>query len=69
MHPLMPGSQNYLILDYLMQGNTLTPLSAFKLFDCLRVGGRIHELRKRGWAIKTTPQMLPNGKVVAEYSL
>ena len=69
MHPLKPGSQTSLILAHLARGKTLTPLSALHLFDCLRLGGRIYELKARGWNIKTAQQMLPSGKVVARYSL
>jgi hypothetical protein len=69
MHPLKPNSQASLILAYLARGQTLTPLSALRLFDCLRLSGRILELRQRGWDIKTEEQMLPSGKVVAQYSL
>jgi hypothetical protein len=69
MRPLKPGSQASLILAHLARGKTLTPLSALHLFDCWRLGGRIHELRTRGWDIQTKAQMLPSGKLIARYSM
>lgn len=69
MHPLRPGSQAERILAHLARGKTLTSLSAYRLFDCLRLGGRIHELRRRGWDIKAHRQVLAGGKIVARYSM
>jgi len=48
MKCLQDDSQNTLILGHLARGRSLTPLQALRLFDCLRLGGRIHELRERG---------------------
>ena len=62
-------SQNILILNYLKQGNTLTPLEALNMFDCWRLGSVIHKLRKHGYQIKTKIWETPSGKHVAEYRL
>lgn len=64
-----PGSQNDCILQHLLAGESLTPLGALELFDCLRLGGRIHELRELGYAIETEIIELPNKKRIAQYSL
>ena len=38
-------SQTAQILNYLKEGNSLSPLEALNLFGSLRLGARIHELR------------------------
>ena len=50
----MKKSQNERILAYLQSGKTLTPLQALDRFNCLRLGGRIFNLRGMGYNIKTT---------------
>lgn len=63
----MTTSQNYLILKHLLDGYSLTPIGALHLFKCFRLSGRILELRKSGWPIRTT--LIKKGrKVFAEYS-
>ena len=47
-------SQSSKILHYLKQGHALTPISALRMFDCMRLGGRIYDLRKRGHQITTS---------------
>lgn len=34
-----------MILDYLLKGNTITPLEALDLFKCFRLGARMWELK------------------------
>lgn len=68
-HPLQTDGQCHLILSHLARGKTLTPLSALQLYDVLRLGGRIYELRRRGHKIKSEIIQLNNGKRVARYSL
>jgi len=61
-------SQNQQILKHLKSGKTLTPLQALGLFDSLRLGARIENLRKAGHKIKTT--MVKSGnKRYAMYKL
>ncbi|MDR5728305.1 MAG: helix-turn-helix domain-containing protein [Terriglobia bacterium] len=62
-------SQCERIARYLQRGRTLTPLSALRLFDCLRLGGRIHQLRGKGYRIKTDIIEISGGKRIARYSL
>jgi hypothetical protein len=66
---LKDGSQAQQILSHLVRGRTLTPLQALEKFDCLRLGGRIHQLRRRGHKIKREMIELRNNKHVARYSL
>lgn len=60
-------SQNESICRYLARGKSLTPLSALRLFGCLRLGARIHELQKRGFRIKAEMIRVTGGKRVAQY--
>ena len=63
------GSQCDLIARYLQRGRTLTPLSALRLFNVLRLGGRIHDLRRQGYRIKSEMIEISGGKRIARYSL
>ena len=43
-------SQNNDIRDYLLiAGNSLTPLDALQMFECMSLGQRIYDLKKLGW--------------------
>lgn len=57
------------ILKHLKIGLPLTPMEALYLFQIMRLGARIKELRDRGHMISTTMIKLMNGKRVAEYRL
>lgn len=62
-------SQNELILAHLKK-HTITPIQALELFGCLRLSGRIKNLRDQGYNIVTT--MVWNGdqtKRFARYKL
>ena len=62
-------SQTKAIKEHLMSGNGLTPLGALHLYGCLRLSGRIHDLRnKHGLSIRTD-MIEVNGKRVARYTL
>ena len=63
-----------LILRYMQEEGSITPLDALREFGCLRLGARIWDLKNiRGIRIKTEKQKAKNkyGKVVryARYSL
>lgn len=63
-------SQETAILQYLKEGKTLTQLEALPLFNCFRLGARVHRLvHERGIPIKSRMITLPNNKRVAQYSL
>ncbi len=40
-------SQSKKILNYLLKGNTITPLEAIDKFHCLRLGARIKDIEKK----------------------
>ena len=61
-------SQALLIRKHLESGKTITPLEALSMYDCLRLGARICDLRQDGLPVKT--EIKRNGrKRFAEYSL
>lgn len=63
------ASQCALILAHLKKGKTITSLSAREApFDCLRLSGRIWDLRNRGYEIKTRDKIVGSKKKhIAEY--
>lgn len=62
-------SQKRQILDYLKTRRQLTPLEALRRFGCLRLSGRILELRQEGHRIETTMVEVGYDKRVASYLL
>jgi len=61
-------SQNKEILNYLKAGRPITPIEALELFGCLRLSGRIYDLRNDGHKIEM--KLVKNGKKnFAEYRL
>ncbi|HAZ00692.1 MAG: hypothetical protein A2W90_14540 [Bacteroidetes bacterium GWF2_42_66] len=59
-------SQNEQIRRHLEAGKTITPLDALRQFNCLRLGARIHNLKKCGMVIHSR-LVNHNGKRFAEY--
>lgn len=41
------ASQEKKILNYLLAGNTITPIEALDKFNCFRLGARIKDIEKR----------------------
>jgi hypothetical protein len=62
-------SQKTEILHYLKSKRQLTPLDALRRFGCLRLSGRILELRQDGHRIETTMIDVSHDKRVASYLL
>ena len=61
-------SQEKRILNYLKNGGKITPLEALNKFGCLRLSGRIYDLKRKGYNIKSN-RIIVNKKQVAQYSL
>lgn len=61
-------TQNQAILKHLKKGKRITSLTALKLFGCLRLSGRIYDLKKAGHDILSR-MVTRNGKHVKEYRL
>jgi hypothetical protein len=62
-------SQTKRILSDLLRGWSITPLQALSRYGCLRLGGRIHDLRKLGYDIATKIITTNGGKRIASYRL
>ena len=66
-------TQCEMILDYMQQGHSITPLDALGKFGCFRLDSRISELRERGVAIEVKKVTYTNGsgvkKSIASYSI
>ena len=67
-------SQNEMILKYMQTHKRgITQLKALERFGCLRLSGRIHDLRELGYPILTNMIEVPNRfgetRRVAEYRL
>ena len=62
-------SQAQLILEALQRGERLTKMDMLNRFDCMNGGGRIFDLKQKGWPVKKDMITLPSGKTVAEYWL
>lgn len=62
-------SHNAQILAHMKAGRAITPLDALERFGCLRLSGRIYDLRADGHRIDSTMIDVGDGKRVAEYRL
>lgn len=58
-------SQENAILEYLLAGNSITPLEALQKFQCFRLSGRIYDLCQRGFPINTTMIKVGNKRVAS----
>ncbi len=61
-------TQDAMILQHLQRGLPITALEALKLYSCLRLAGRIFDLRVAGYQIERN-MIERNGKHFAEYRL
>ena len=50
-------SQNYKILQWMMEKGPITPLDALSKFGCMRLAARIKDLRGKGYSIITEEQV------------
>ena len=48
------ATQRQRILHRLERGDSINPLQALELYGCMRLGGRVHELRQQGHKIETS---------------
>lgn len=62
-------SQESAILKWLQSGKTITSLESLMLFGCLRLSGRVYDLRKQGHKIEREMITVESGKHVAQYRL
>lgn len=50
----MGAAQRKMILDHLLNFETFTTIHAREVMGIFHPGGRVHELRKKNWPIKTS---------------
>ena len=63
-------TQSNQILEYMRQGNSITPLEALNLFGCMRLGVRIYDLSQAGHVInREMVHDQKTGKKYASYRL
>lgn len=62
-------SQCEAIARHLKSGKSLTALEALQKFSCLRLAGRIYELKQRGLKILSYPAKVGRGKRISAYYL
>lgn len=59
-------TQSNQILEYMRQGNSITPLEALNLFGCMRLGARIYDLSQAGYIIHR--EMVHDSKTGKRYA-
>jgi hypothetical protein len=68
-------SQNRKIREHLEKGKSITALDALYMFGCLRLSGRIYDLRREGMNITaervevTSPSVYNGKKHITRYSV
>lgn len=62
-------SQTERILEYLLEGNSITPLEALQKFNCFRLGARIADIKARGYLVYSEFVDTPTEKRVKRYYL
>ncbi len=60
------ASQSQRILDFMLAGNRIDPMTALTMFGCFRLGGRIYDLKKLGHPVQSE-LVKRNGKKFSEY--
>ena len=62
-------SQTDRILEYMLEGNSITPLEALEKFKCFRLGARIADIKSKGYLVYSEFVTTPSEKKVKRYSL
>lgn len=62
-------SQTDRILEYMLAGNSITPLEALERFKCFRLGARIADIKARGYLVYSEFVTGDNGKKFKKYYL
>lgn len=61
------ASQNWRILAYLREGETITSLEALKMFQCFRLASRMTDLKNMELGFDSVRIKTPTGKHVKAY--
>jgi hypothetical protein len=59
-------TQNDMIKNHLLNGNSITALDSFRLFSCMRLAARISDLKQSGMVIDSET-VTQNGKSFSKY--
>ena len=62
-------SQTERILQYMLEGHSITPLEALEKFKCFRLGARIADIKARGYLVYSEFVTTPSEKKVKQYHL
>ena len=62
-------TQEQQILQHLMKGKSITPLTALQEYNCFRLSSRIFSLKQQGHPIETEIVTTSTGKRIARYTL
>lgn len=62
-------SQTDRILEYMLQGHSITPLEALDKFKTMRLGARIADIKAKGYLVYSEFITTENGKKVKQYHL
>lgn len=62
-------SQTDRILEWMLEGHTITPLEALEKFKCFRLGARIADIKARGYLVYSEFVTTPSEKKVKQYHL
>jgi len=62
-------SQQEKILDYLLEGKSITPLEALRYFGCFRLSAIVFNLKQQGYEFTTKLVKNKYGNKFARYSL
>ena len=62
-------SQTDLILEYMLQGHSITPIEALEKFKTMRLGARIADIKAKGYLVYSEFVTTENGKKVKQYHL
>ena len=61
------GSQTDRILEWMLEGHTITPLEALEKYGCSRLAARIADIRQKGYLVYSEFVTAPSGKKVKSY--
>ena len=62
-------SQTDRILEYMLQGHSITPLEALAMYGCSRLAARIADIRAKGYLVYSEFITTSSGKRIKRYYL
>ena len=68
-NPTHAKSQTDKILDYMLDGHSITPLEALNRFGCSRLAARVADIRAKGYLVYAEFITTVSGKRIKRYYL